>query len=68
MKKTKTIEWNDFMNGISNFNIENNNEELTNIRCPKCGEKVYKLNNQIYTSYPPKHKYICKKCGWVGYT
>ena len=56
------------MNGISNFNIENNNEELTNIRCPKCGEKVYKLNNQIYTSYPPKHKYICKRCGWVGYT
>lgn len=64
----KTISWNDFMQGIANLN-ENSlpHEEITNIKCPKCGELVYKMNDTVFTSYPPKHKYKCKKCGWSSF-
>lgn len=64
----KTIDWNDFMSGISQFNNNNlNSKEITNILCPKCGEKLYKLTNLVYTSYPPKYRYVCEKCNWEGY-
>ena len=62
-----TIEWNDFMSGISRLNSKNSFEEPTNIKCPKCGELVFKLTNQVYTTYPPKYKYRCKNCNWEGY-
>ena len=56
------------MNGISQLNNNNlNSKEITNILCPKCGEKLYKLTNLVYTSYPPKYRYICEKCNWEGY-
>ena len=62
----KTIDWNEFKNGIANLN-NITNEEITNIRCPNCNEKLYKITNHVFTSYPPKHKYICKNCNWEGY-
>lgn len=36
--------------------------------CPKCGAYLFRDNTVILTSMPPQHKYICKKCEWVGYT
>lgn len=62
-----TINWEDFMNGIAELNTNNNFEEPTNIKCPKCGELIFKITNQVYTTYPPKYRYICKECGWIGY-
>lgn len=59
-----TIKWNDFI--VDNFTL-NSNEEQTIIECPKCNCTLVKLTNQVYTSYPPKYKYICKECGWIGY-
>lgn len=35
--------------------------------CRGCGEKAYIDSSVIYTSYPPKYKYKCSKCGNVGY-
>ena len=63
----ETISLNQFIEGISNLENNNSLEEKTNIRCPKCDELVYKLNNIIFTSYPPKHKYICKNYGWSNF-
>ena len=42
------------------------NRVQTDIECPKCGRKVWKRNDIVLTSYPPKYQYECD-CGWVGY-
>ena len=42
-------------------------ETKVNVKCPECGELLYRDNTLIYTSNPPKSKYFCKKCRWVGY-
>lgn len=38
--------------------------EITNIECPKCGEKIYKDVTKVLTTYPPMHRYVCMKCFW----
>lgn len=32
--------------------------------CPKCGGIMFMKDDIVYTSYPPKYKYICKKCSY----
>lgn len=36
------------------------------IRCPNCGEIVQVDTSMILTSYPPKYKWECPKCGRTG--
>lgn len=31
--------------------------------CPKCGNEVTAV---MLTSLPPKHEYVCMRCGWRG--
>lgn len=38
----------------------------TDIECPACGERIFKDQLMIMASMPPKHKYVCLKCGWGG--
>lgn len=33
-------------------------------KCPECGETVYRNNNVMICTYPPRHEYICKSCGY----
>ena len=40
--------------------------EKVDVRCPKCGEPIYKNTTEILTSYPPQYQYKCFKCGWWG--
>ena len=61
--ENRTITWEMFIQGIKN--LEDNKYELTNIECPKCQEKLYRRTDVVFTSYPPKYKYVCKKCGWA---
>ena len=42
----------------------NSDYTLTNILCPKCGEFLYRYDKVVLTTYPPKHRYECLKCGW----
>jgi len=42
-------------------------ETKVNVKCPECGELIYQDNTVICASNPPKSKYFCKKCKWVGY-
>ena len=55
-----TIEWDEFNPDIT---IQGNLVP-TNIKCPKCGELVFKRTDIVLTSYPPKSIYTCKHCGW----
>lgn len=41
------------------------NATLTNIECPKCGEKIYCRTDIVLACYPPKRSYYCE-CGWTG--
>ena len=58
--KPNTVEWNEFN---PEYSIPNNLEP-TNIKCPKCGELIFKRTDIVLTSYPPKYIYTCKHCGW----
>ena len=53
------ISWDDFKEQKKMLNCEE-----TNIACPKCGAAIWKSLG-IIISYPPKHKYMCFKCGWT---
>lgn len=39
---------------------------ITDIECPKCGEKIYMDTSVEYLSNPPQHDFYCFKCGWKG--
>lgn len=39
---------------------------MTDIECPKCGEKIYMDTSVEYLSNPPLHDFYCFKCGWKG--
>ena len=60
------IEWNDYVNGNTYKPTQLNLVE-TNIKCPVCGEPLYKDISVIYTSNPPKYRFSCKKCNWFSY-
>lgn len=59
------ISWERFLKAPSIFQVEN--EVKMGVKCPECGEFIYRDNTVICTSNPPKSKYFCKKCRWVGY-
>ena len=41
--------------------------EATDVECPICGEHLYRDTSVCYTSDPPKYKYFCIHCQFVGY-
>lgn len=40
--------------------------EKTNIQCPKCGAYIWRRTDVVLTSYPPKFRYECDNCKWIG--
>lgn len=36
-------------------------------KCPKCGGEVIVDRSMVLTSYPPKYKAVCTKCGEISY-
>ena len=59
------IEWKDFTNNNKEIYYPSN-REITEIKCPECGEPLYRRIDIILTSYPPKYRYECGKCNWTG--
>ena len=39
---------------------------ITDIECPNCGERIYKNNTFVLTTYPPQYIYECLYCNWTG--
>lgn len=59
------ISWDEFVNGQNAENIPSY-LTVTNIRCPACGEALYKDTSVVLTTYPAKCRYECVKCRWFG--
>ena len=34
------------------------------IKCPECGEYIYRDDTVVFTSCPPQYRYFCASCGW----
>ena len=60
------MEWDEFKKYIDVDQIIQPRLEITDIKCPECGQYIYRRNDVVLTSYPPQFQYECK-CGWVGY-
>ena len=61
------MKWDEFNKMISIDTLEEIRSQV-NIECPKCGAKLFRRNDIVLTSYPPKYQYECDKCNWVGYS
>lgn len=57
------MKWNNFVNQTRTMPT---GKELTDIECPKCGEKIYRDTTIVLTSYPEQYGYFCESCGWTG--
>lgn len=64
-EKNSAVSWDRFTKEQLYFPEEN--ETKMYVKCPECGELLYRDNTVICASNPPKSKYFCKKCKWVGY-
>lgn len=55
--------WDEFLN----VKVEEDftGQVQTDIKCPKCGRKIYLNSTLVLTSYPAKYLYWCS-CGWEG--
>jgi ribosomal protein S27E len=50
------------------LHLMNGGSQGINIECDQCGHELYDSSpDQVLTSYPPKKKVHCKKCGFEGY-
>ncbi len=52
--------WEGYQQGLDEYT-------KTDIQCPECGEYLYRDDSVLFASNPPKQKYFCRKCRWVGY-
>ena len=59
------IEWDDV--NPNSYSIPLSDWEITNIKCPKCGERLHNNIAVTLTTYPPMHGYKCFKCDFFGY-
>lgn len=57
------MEWNEFK---SLKRIVPNNLELTDIKCPKCGQYIFRRTDIVLATFPPQHSYVCTNCKWTG--
>ena len=58
------MKWEDFKK--ERHRVAYNGYVKTGIECPKCGKNIYRRIDVVLASYPPKHSYFCKDCGWTG--
>ena len=59
------ITWEEYKADKSNQPFISNMYSPTNIKCPKCGQPVYRRNDIVLTCYPAKYRYECLKCDWA---
>lgn len=59
------MKWEDFIDNVDRT-LEIQGLQRTDIECPECGHFLYKRTDIVLSSYPPKYKYECPECGWVG--
>ena len=49
--------------------IQNGYWVKTDVKCPECGELIYKNIGRVFPTSPVKYEYECSNCHWgqVGY-
>ena len=62
------MKWDEFNKMIFIDTWEMEPRSQVNIECPECGAKLFRRNDIILTTYPPKYQYECDKCNWIGYS
>ena len=60
------LEWKDFKKQADHITIDNSRWKKMNVKCPKCGEPIYKDMTFVLASYPPQYSYKCLNCDWTG--
>lgn len=54
---------------VPSFLMNSSKIEFKNYcKCQKCGAEAEVDTTIVFTSVPPCYKYVCKECGYVGYT
>lgn len=60
------MEWEDYKKLMPIKSKAFETRTQVDIKCPKCGKKIWRRNDITLTSYPEQYQYECE-CGWVGY-
>jgi DNA-directed RNA polymerase subunit RPC12/RpoP len=60
------LEWEDFKTVADRFTVDNSEWKEMNVKCPECGQPIYKNMTIVLTSCPPQYQYKCFACGWTG--
>ena len=58
------LEWEDFKEQSDRITIGSSQWEKVDVKCPKCGQPIYKNMTEVLTTFPPQYQYKCLKCGW----
>ena len=60
------MEWEEYKQMRNATMLQYFNKTKMDIKCPECGEYIYRDDTIVLTSYPAQYKYFCEKCGWSG--
>ena len=60
------MEWEDYEKLMPKRSEAFETKTQVNVKCPKCGKKIWRCNDVVLRSYPTQCQYECE-CGWVGY-
>ena len=58
------MKWEEYKPGSSM--IVRQKYESTDIECPICGRPLWRRTDIVLTTDPPKYKYECLSCGFIG--
>lgn len=56
-------EWEDFKEQTNRVTEGYIQYEKKDIKCPKCGQPIYKNMTVVLASLPPQYAYKCLNCG-----
>lgn len=60
------MEWQEYQKMINILGLDDPEWQKTNVRCPVCGEYIYKNTKYVLATYPAQYKYKCFNCHWIG--
>lgn len=58
-------DWEEYKVQSNRVTIDSSQWKKVDVKCPKCGEPIYKNITIVLASYPPQYQYKCFACGWT---
>ena len=59
-------DWKEYKVQSNRATIDSSQWKKVDVKCPECGQPIYKNITIVLTSYPPQYQYKCFACGWTG--